>query len=67
MDRGTSSDNTSKQSHRRVYVFNVIVVEKKDRAGESMDRLCINYTSLSKLIISDKYSLLNINEMLLNF
>ncbi len=49
------------------YAFNVIVVEKKDRAGEGMDWLCINYVPLNKLTISDKYPLPNINEMLSSF
>ena len=44
------------------YAFNVVVVEKKDRAGEGMDRLCINYASLNKVTISDRYPLPNINE-----
>ena len=45
-----------------LYVFNVVVVEKKDKTGEGMDRFCINYKPLNKIIISDKYLLLNINE-----
>jgi len=49
------------------YAFNVVVVRKKDGVGEGMDRLCINYTSLNKRTISDRYFLPNINEMLLNF
>jgi len=49
------------------YAFNVIVIGKKDRAGESMNRLCINYAPLNKLTIPDKYPLPNINEMLSNF
>ncbi len=49
------------------YAFNVIVVGKKDDAGEEMDRLCINYASLNKLTIPDRYLLLNINEMLSSF
>ncbi len=32
-----------------------------------MDRLCINYTSFNKCIISDRYPLPNINEMLSSF
>ncbi len=44
------------------YVFNVIVVGKKDGAGERMDRLCINYAPLNKVTIPDRYPLLNINE-----
>ncbi len=49
------------------YAFNVVVIEKKDRAEEGMDRLCINYTHLNKLTIPDRYPLLNVNEMLSSF
>src|SRR6266498_5937618 len=35
------------------YAFNVVVVGKKDGAGEGMDRLCINYASLNKVTIPD--------------
>ncbi len=49
------------------YVFNVVVVGKKDDVREGIDWLYINYASLNKLIISDRYSLPNINEMLLSF
>ncbi len=44
------------------YAFNVVVVEKKDGAGEGMDRLCINYAPLNKVTIPDRYPLPNINE-----
>src|SRR6266511_1520862 len=44
------------------YAFNIVVVGKKDRAGEGMDRLCINYAPLNKITISDRYPLPNINE-----
>ncbi len=50
-----------------LYAFNIIVVGKKDGAREGMDRLCINYAPLNKCIISDRYSLPNINEMLSSF
>ena len=50
-----------------LYAFNVIVVEKKDEAGEGMDRLCINYAPLNKLTITDRYPFPNINEMLSSF
>jgi len=49
------------------YIFNVVVVEKKDRAGEGIDRLYINYTLLNKCTISNRYPLPNINEMLSSF
>jgi len=35
------------------YTFNVVVVGKKDGAGEGIDRLCINYTLLNKVTIPD--------------
>src|SRR6266542_287405 len=35
------------------YAFNVVVVGKKDGAGEGMDRLCINYALLNKVTIPD--------------
>src|SRR6266498_101793 len=49
------------------YAFNVVVIGKKDRAGKGIDKLCINYASLNKHIISDRYPLPNINEMLSSF
>ena len=49
------------------YAFNVVVVGKKNGAGEGMNRLCINYALLNKLTISDRYLLSNINEMLSSF
>jgi len=50
-----------------LYTFNVVVVGKKDGTGEGINRLCINYAPFNKLIIPDKYPLLNINEMLSSF
>ena len=49
------------------YAFNIVVVGKKDEAGEGMDRLYINYALLNKYTISDKYPLPNIMEMLSSF
>src|SRR6266498_3456429 len=49
------------------YAFNIVVVGKKDGAGEGMDRLCINYAPLNKRTIPDRYPLPNINEMLSSF
>ncbi len=37
-----------------LYAFNIVVVGKKDGAGEDMNWLCINYAPLNKLIIPDK-------------
>ncbi len=50
-----------------LYIFNVVVIRKKDDVEEGMNRLCINYTFLNKLTILDRYPLPNINEMLLSF
>ena len=44
------------------YAFNVVVVGKKDSAGEGMNRLCINYGLLNKITISNRYLLPNINK-----
>src|SRR6266540_3646466 len=49
------------------YAFNVVVVGKKDGAGEGMDRLCINYALLNKVTIPDRYLLPNINEICSRF
>ena len=35
------------------YTFNIIIVGKKDEAGEGMDRICINYASLNKVTEKD--------------
>ncbi len=35
------------------YTFNIIIVRKKDGAGEGMDRMCINYTPLNKVTEKD--------------
>ncbi len=50
-----------------LYVFNIVVVKKKDGAGEGMDRLYINYELLNKITISDRYPLPNINKMCSGF
>src|SRR6266542_5269720 len=31
------------------YAFNIVIVEKKDGAGEGMDRMCINYAPLNEV------------------
>src|SRR6266542_2692078 len=35
------------------YVFNIVIVRKKDGAGEGMDRMCINYAPLNKVTEKD--------------
>ncbi len=49
------------------YAFNIVIIGKKNRAGEGIDRLYINYAPLNKCTISDKYPLPNINKMLSSF
>ncbi len=31
------------------YAFNIVIVGKKDGAGEGIDRMCINYAPLNKV------------------
>ncbi len=50
-----------------LYTFNVIIIGKKNETEEGMDRFCINYRLLNKIMILDKYSLLNINEIYSKF
>ena len=35
------------------YVFNIIIVGKKDEAGEGMDRMCINYAPFNEVTEKD--------------
>jgi len=49
------------------YAFNVVIVGKKDGAGEGIDRLYINYALLNKVTIPDRYPLPNINEICSRF
>src|SRR6266540_3777084 len=35
------------------YAFNIVIVGKKDRAGEGMDKICINYTPLNEVTEKD--------------
>jgi len=35
------------------YAFNIIIVGKKDRAGEGIDRMYINYASLNEITEKD--------------
>ena len=36
-----------------LYVFNIVIVGKKDGVGEGMDRMCINYASLNEVTEKD--------------
>ncbi len=44
------------------YAFNIVIVGKKNKVREGMDRLCVNYKLLNKITILDRYPLPNINE-----
>ena len=35
------------------YAFNIVIVRKKDGAGEGMDRMCINYAPLNEVTEKD--------------
>ena len=50
-----------------LYVFNIVIVGKKNRAKEGIDRLCVNYRLLNKIMIPDRYLLPNINEICSRF
>ncbi len=56
-------DNEVIEESNSPYAFNIIVVKKKNRAEEDMNRLCVNYGPLNKITILDKYLLPNINEI----
>ena len=49
------------------YIFNIVIVEKKDRAGEGMDRMCINYAPLNKVTEKDSRPIPIIKEYLALF
>jgi len=46
------------------YTFNIIIVRKKDKAGKEINWMCINYTSLNKVIKKDSRPILIIKEYL---
>ncbi len=49
------------------YAFNIVIVGKKDGAGEGMNRMCINYTPLNEVIEKDSEPILIIKEYLALF
>ncbi len=49
------------------YAFNIVIVGKKDEAGEEIDRMCINYAPLNEIIKKDSESIPIIKEYLLLF
>ncbi len=70
MDRRTGPNyalNRVIEESSSPYAFNIVIVRKKDKVEEGMNRLCINYASFNKLTISDRYPLPNINEILSSF
>ena len=52
------------ESSTSPYAFNIIIVRKKDEAGEGMDRMSINYTPLNKVTEKDSGPILIIKEYL---
>jgi len=46
------------------YAFNIVIVGKKDGAGEGMDRMCINYTPLNEVTEKDSEPIPIIKEYL---
>ncbi len=49
------------------YVFNIIIVRKKDRVDKRMDRMCLNYIPLNKITEKNSEPILIIKEYLLLF
>ncbi len=49
------------------YAFNIVIVGKKDRVGEGMDRMCINYIPLNEITEKDSRPILIIKKYLLFF
>src|SRR6266542_4551125 len=52
------------ESSTNPYAFNIIIVGKKDRAGEGIDRMCINYAPLNELTEKDSRPIPIIKEYL---
>ncbi len=46
------------------YAFNIIIVGKKDEAGERIDRMCINYTPINEVTKKDSGPISIIKEYL---
>ncbi len=46
------------------YIFNIVIVRKKDGTDKGIDRICINYTSFNKVIKKDNDSIPIIKEYL---
>jgi len=46
------------------YAFNIMIIGKKDGAGEGIDRMCTNYAPLNKVIKKDSGPISIIKEYL---
>ena len=55
------------ESFTSLYAFNIIIVKKKDRVDEGIDRICINYASLNEVTEKDSEPIPIIKEYLLLF
>ncbi len=60
-------ENDIIEKSNSLYIFNIMIVKKKNRVREGINRFCVNYESLNKIIISDRYLLSNINEIYSRF
>ncbi len=52
------------ESSISLYVFNIVIIRKKDRAGKEIDRIYINYTSLNEVTEKDSGPISIIKEYL---
>jgi len=43
------------ESSTNLYAFNILIVEKKDEAGEGMDSICINFASLNEVTEGQRF------------
>ena len=49
------------------YIFNIVIVEKKDRVGEGIDKMYINFILLNEVTEKDSRSIFIIKKYLLLF
>ncbi len=55
------------ESFISLYVFNIVIVRKKNRMSKGINRICINFTPFNKVIEKDSDSILIIKKYLLLF
>ncbi len=60
-------ENSVIKESNNSYIFNIMIIKKKNKVEEGIDRLYVNYRPLNKISISDKYLLSNINEICSKF